>query len=117
MLTQLCFRFLVGGLFVSGFALLGTIFRPKSFAGLFGAAPSVALATLALTIKDDGRLYAATEARSMLAGAAAFFVYAWLSMFLLHRYKPPTTIVTSALLLVWLAVAMTLWFFLLKGPA
>src|ERR1700727_1062597 len=106
MLTQLCFRFLVGGLFVSGFALLGTIFRPKSFAGLFGAAPSVALATL---IKDAGRLYAATEAHSMLAGAAAFFVYAWLSMFLLHRYKPPTTIVTSALLLVWLAVATALW--------
>src|ERR1700723_3881776 len=104
MLTQLLFRFLVGGLFVSGFALLGTIFRP---------APSVALATLALTIKDDGRVYAATEAHSMLAGAAAFFVYAWLSMFLLHRYKPPTTIVTSALLLVWLAVATALWFFLL----
>ena len=117
MLTQLCFRFLVGGLFVSGFALLGTIFRPKSFAGLFGAAPSVALATLALTIKDDGRVYAAIEAHSMLAGAAAFFVYAWLSMFLLHRYKPPTTVVTSAVLLVWLAVATALWFFLLRGPA
>src|ERR1700722_19047006 len=117
MLTQLCFRFLVGGLFVSGFALLGTIFRPKSFAGLFGPPPPLAPPPLALTIKDDGRVYAATEAHSMLAGAAAFFVYAWLSMFLLHRYKPPTTIVTSALLLVWLAVAMTLWFFLLKGVA
>jgi uncharacterized membrane protein (GlpM family) len=117
MLIQLLFRFLVGGLFVSGFALLGTIFRPKSFAGLFGAAPSVALATLALTIKTDGPAYAAIEARSMLAGAAAFFVYAGLSMFFLNRYNPPTTIVTSGLLLVWLAVAMTLWFVLLKGAA
>jgi Protein of unknown function (DUF3147) len=116
-LIQLLIRFLVGGAFVSAFAVLGTIFKPKSFAGLFGAAPSVALATLALTIHTDGPAYAAIEARSMLAGAAAFFVYAWLSMFLLHRYKPPTTIVTSALLLVWFAVAMTLWFVLLKGAA
>jgi len=116
-LIQLLIRFLVGGAFVSAFAVLGTIFKPKSFAGLFGAAPSVALATLALTIHTDGPAYAAIEARSMLAGAAAFFVYAACAMFLLHRYKPPTTIVTSALLLLWFAVAMTLWFVFLKGAA
>jgi hypothetical protein len=40
-------RFLIGGFVVSAFALLGDLLRPKSFAGLFGAAPSVALATLA----------------------------------------------------------------------
>jgi len=117
MLLQLLFRFLVGGLFVSAFAILGTVFQPRSFAGLFGAAPSVALATLALTIATDGSHYAAIEARSMLLGAAAFFVYAWCAMFLLHRYKPPTTIVTSALLLLWFAIAITLWFVLLQGPA
>ena len=31
---------------VSAFAMLGDVLRPKSFACLFGAAPSVALATL-----------------------------------------------------------------------
>jgi hypothetical protein len=41
-------RFLLDGVIVSLFAVLGDLFRPKSFAGLFGAAPSVALATLAL---------------------------------------------------------------------
>jgi hypothetical protein len=117
MLIQLLFRFLVGGLFVSAFAILGTIFKPRSFAGLFGSAPSIALATLALTIETDGRLYAAIEARAMLAGAAAFFVYAACSMCLLHRYKPPTTVVTFALLVLWLAVALSLWFVLLKGGA
>lgn len=117
MLIQLLFRFLVGGLVVSAFAMLGTIFKPKSFAGLFGAAPSVALATLALTIKTDGPRYAAIEARSMLAGAPAFFVYAVCTMFLLHRYKPPTTVVTSALLLLWLALALSLWFVFLRGAA
>jgi len=38
-------RFLAGGIAVSAFAALGDTLRPKSFAGLFGAAPSIALAT------------------------------------------------------------------------
>jgi hypothetical protein len=32
-------RFLAGGLVVSLFAVAGDVLRPKSFAGLFGAAP------------------------------------------------------------------------------
>jgi hypothetical protein len=35
------FRLLAGGIVVSTFAVLGDVLRPKSFAGLFGAAPSV----------------------------------------------------------------------------
>jgi hypothetical protein len=60
---------------VSAFALIGDLL-PKSFAGLFGAAPSMALATLGLTIATDGAAFAATEARSMIVGAVAFFAYA-----------------------------------------
>jgi hypothetical protein len=41
-------RSLIGGLVVSLFAVIGDVLRPKSFAGLFGAAPSIALATLGL---------------------------------------------------------------------
>src|SRR5580700_1059163 len=69
LMKELIFRFLTGGVMVSAFAFLGDIFRPKSFAGLFGAAPSIALATLALTILTDGKEYAAVEARSMVGGA------------------------------------------------
>jgi Protein of unknown function (DUF3147) len=69
------FRFIVGGLIVSLFAVLGDVLKPKSFAGLFAAAPSVALATLGLTILADGKLYAAAESRSMIVGAIALFVY------------------------------------------
>ena len=75
-MTDLILRFLIGGTVVSLFAVLGDIFRPKSFAGLFGAAPSIALATLGLTIHHNGKLYAAIEARSMMAGAVAMAVYA-----------------------------------------
>ena len=45
-------RFLVGGIAVSAFAALGDALRPKSFAGLFGAAPSIALATLLITLSQ-----------------------------------------------------------------
>ena len=43
-------RFLAGGSAVSAFVALGDTLRPKSFAGLFGAAPSIALATLLITL-------------------------------------------------------------------
>jgi hypothetical protein len=75
-MSQIFIRFLMGGAIVSLFALLGDLLRPKGFAGLFAAAPSVALATLTLTAVTQGHGYAALEARSMIAGEAAFVVYA-----------------------------------------
>ena len=58
---QWAYRFIVGGLIVSLFAVIGDVLRPKGFAGLFGAAPSVALATLALTVMADGKAYSWRE--------------------------------------------------------
>jgi hypothetical protein len=113
-MTDLLLRFLFGGIIISAFAALGDIFRPKSFAGLFGAAPSIALATLGLTIAHSGKLYAATEARSMVLGAIAFFIYASAACFLLMRYKPPALAVTLALLPLWLGTALALWAILLR---
>jgi hypothetical protein len=71
-------RFLIAGVVVSLFAALGNILRPKSLAGVFGAAPSIALATIGLTIHQDGKAYAALECRSMMLGAVAFFICALL---------------------------------------
>jgi hypothetical protein len=81
-------RFLIGGTVVSLFATLGDILRPKSFAGLFGAAPSIALATIGLPIAKNGPQYAAIEARSMILGAAAFFLYTVCVSWLILRHKP-----------------------------
>lgn len=53
-MSEYIIRFLVGGAVVSVFAMLGDVLRPKSFAGLFGAAPSVALATLGIAIYQHG---------------------------------------------------------------
>jgi uncharacterized protein DUF3147 len=113
-MKELMFRFLVGGMLVSVFALIGDILRPKSFAGLFGAAPSIALATLALTIATEGKDYASVEARSMIAGAIAFFLYASIVSKVMMRYKPPALAATLALMPVWLGTAYGLWFVWLR---
>ena len=63
---DLLWRFLLGGAIVSLFAFLGDVVRPKRFAGIFGGAPSVALATLALTAHKSGPLIGSLEARSMI---------------------------------------------------
>jgi hypothetical protein len=109
-LAQLALRFLIGGVVVSFFAVLGEIFRPKSFAGLFGAAPSIALATLGLTIAHDGKAHAAVESSSMIFGAIAFFCYASAVSWLLMRYKTRTLNATIALLPIWLGVSFGLSF-------
>ena len=108
-MKELIVRFLIGGVMVSLFATLGEVFRPKSFAGLFGAAPSIALATLGLTIAQDGKAYAAVEAGSMVYGAAGFFCYASAASWILMRYRPSALMTTIVLLPVWLATSLGLW--------
>jgi uncharacterized membrane protein (GlpM family) len=107
---ELVLRFLVGGIVVSLFAMIGSALRPKSFAGLVGAAPSVALATLVLTVMKRGKPYAAIEARSMIVGAIGFFAYASLVCRLLMRGKFNTLATTSLALLAWLLCAIGLQF-------
>lgn len=68
-------RFVLGGAVVSLFAALGSAFKPKTFAGLFGSAPTVALGSLALAFKDHGSLEVTTLARSMAIAAPALLAY------------------------------------------
>lgn len=107
-MSEYLIRFLIGGIVVSSFAVLGEIFRPKSFAGLFGAAPSIALATFGLTIAKQGKTYAAVEGRSMIFGAIAFFVYACAVSFILMRFKTHALKITIALMPIWFVVSLGL---------
>jgi len=108
-MTELLVRFLIGGAVVSVFAVCGDVLRPKSLAGVFSAAPSVAIATLSLTVMGQGNDYGALEGRSMIAGAAAFLLYAMCAHWLLMSYRLSARIVTTALLPVWVALAFALW--------
>lgn len=109
---EMIFRFLIGGAVVSAFAVLSEVYRPKSFAGLFNAAPSVALATLGITIAHHGKAYAADEARSMVLGAIAFLCYAAAASWVLMRYKPGALTATVALIPVWFGASFGLWWLL-----
>lgn len=108
MLGELSLRFVIGGLVVSVFAVIGEIVQPKSFAGIFGAAPSVALASLGLIFAKHGGSYAAVEGKSMLLGAVALGLYCILTSWLLKRYKWSALGAGSISCLLWLVVAFGL---------
>jgi hypothetical protein len=113
-MTQILVRFLVGGAVVSAFAAVGDVLKPKSFAGLFGAAPSVALATLGLTLFAEGGCYTAIEGRSMIAGAAALFAYASVVSWIMMRYKLKALMITTCSIPLWFGVAFSAWYLFIK---
>lgn len=107
---ELITRFVIGGAIVSTFAAIAEVCRPKSFAGLFGAAPSVALTTISIAIAQHGKEYAAVEARSMILGAIGFLIYATVASWLLFRHKTRALPTTLGLLPIWLGASLALWY-------
>jgi uncharacterized membrane protein (GlpM family) len=103
--VQLLWRFLLGGALVSAFAFVADVVRPKRFAGLFAAAPSVAIATLALTASASGADVARIEARSMMVSSCAFVLYALTVKRALASARWPAARTTFAALGVWLLIA------------
>ncbi len=101
-------RFIAGGIAVSAFAALSDGLRPKSFAGLFGAAPSIALATLVITLAQKGAPFAAAEGQTMIFGACALAAYSWTVCLLLKKAMWSSSAATLASLIVWFAVAFCL---------
>jgi Protein of unknown function (DUF3147) len=95
---------LAGGLLVCAFALLSEALSPKRFAGLFSAAPAVAIAGLTITVLDKGSRDAHESAAGMIAGAVGMVGYAAAVVPLLRR----TSAVRAAGLALgaWLTVAV-----------
>jgi Protein of unknown function (DUF3147) len=107
-MTEYVVRFVVGGVVVSAFAMLGDILRPKSFAGLFGAAPSVALATLGIAIYQHGTGYAREQTWAMTAGAIALAIYSVFVCQLLMRARLKAAPAALLSFIIWLIVAFGL---------
>jgi len=106
---DLVLRFFIGGAVVSAFAAIGELFEPKTFAGLFGAAPSVAMATLALTYLKLGPSATSTSARWMLVATAALLVYGTSCVWACRRRWIPVWLGAIASWLVWGVTAFALW--------
>jgi uncharacterized membrane protein (GlpM family) len=98
---ELLWRFVLGGALVTLFALVGDLVRPKRFAGIFGGAPSVALATLALTTANFGPLLASIEARSMILSSLGFVLYVYLARRLLASGRCSPLLVSLGGLGIW----------------
>jgi hypothetical protein len=77
---------LVGGVFVALFALIGESVQPKSFSGLFSAAPSIALGALAITLLTDGSADAKDQALAMVFGALAMVLFCMVAAVAIERF-------------------------------
>lgn len=109
-MADLIIRFFIGGLVVSIFSLISDLLKPKTFAGLFGAAPSIALATLSLTVLKEGKRFAAAEAHTMVLGAIGLFAYSLAVSYVVLRFRFPALPIAFFGLLLWFAVAGRLWY-------
>jgi hypothetical protein len=106
---ELALRFVLGGILVSLFAAAGEMFTPKTFAGLFGAAPSVAIATLAIAYVGRDAAYVAVESGSMMVGCVALCVYSAACVAITKRREIPVWLGASLAWAAWAAVAFGLW--------
>lgn len=109
MVLELVIRFLVGGLVVCAFAVIGDVVRPRTFAGIFGAAPSVALATLGLAFVTHSGSYASLEGRSMIVGAIGLLAYSLLVCRLLTRRTMAVLAAVTLGMVAWFAAAFSVW--------
>lgn len=92
-----------GGLFVVAFALVAEMAVPKLFAGVFSAAPSIALANLLVILLGKGASDAQTEATGMIVGAVAMTISCAVGIVFVRRYR---ALRGSVLLcVVWLVLA------------
>jgi hypothetical protein len=108
-------RFLLGGAVVSLLAVIGTIFRPPTFAGIFGSAPSIAIASLTLAFARRGPDYAATEAQSMIIGAAGLVAYSAACVWGVERPHIPVWAGTALCWTTWIATTLVLWTVIRSG--
>ncbi|WP_269856910.1 DUF3147 family protein [Streptomyces sp. RPT161] len=102
-LFEICLKAVIGGLFVVCFALVAEAVQPKRLAGIFAAAPSVALGSLIVTVAFKGHHDAAIAARAMGIGAVAFTAYCLVSVPALGRLGALRGSATA--LVAWIAVA------------
>lgn len=101
--AYLAARAALGGTLVVVFALIGEVVKPKRFAGLFGAAPSVALANLGLVVIVQGTPTAVLESKAMIGGAVAMIVACAVGIVSVRRWHAIRG--TVAMAVAWLAAA------------
>lgn len=99
----LAIKGVAGGALVVAFALLSEGLSPKRFAGLFSAAPAVAIAGLTVVVLGETTPKAHENAIGMIAGGCGMVAYAAAVVPLLRRGRAAGA--AALALIAWVAVA------------
>ena len=110
---NLALHALAGGTLVVLFAMVSEAVRPKAFAGIFAAAPSVAVASLAITVLTESPAKARTESIGMVAGGVGMAVCCIVAVVTIPKLRALRGSLVSAV--VWLAVALGLYWAVFIG--
>jgi hypothetical protein len=111
--VTLVLRGLAGGTLVVLFALIGEVVVPKAFAGLFSAAPSVAVASLLITVMAQGTDRARQDSIGMVIGALGMVASCILAAAVIPRLRALWG--STAAWLGWAAVALGLYWAVFIG--
>ena len=87
LLLSVAIHALAGGVLVVCFALLAETIKPKDFAGLFSAAPSIALASLVVSDIAVGSKDAALAASGMVAGGLGMVIFCAWAVVTVRRHR------------------------------
>lgn len=111
-LLTLAIKAFVAGAMVVLFALIGEAVKPKRFAGLFAAAPAIALASLLITVLTKGAPAAVPLTVGMLADSAGMVAYCLVALFTLDRFHALAGSLTAWA--AWFLVAGAIYFTVLR---
>lgn len=100
----LLLKALAGGALVVAFSLVSEMVHPKSFAGIFSAAPSIALASLAIIVVTKGAHEATLQAGGMVIGAVAMVFCCLVGIDAIKRLRALRG--SAAAVAAWLVVAI-----------
>ena len=103
---------LLGGVIVVLFALAGEATRPRGLAGISSAAPSVAIASLLVTMAATGVAAAVDLSLGMIAGAAALVLWCLVGVEAVKRLGALKGSVLTTF--VWLLMSFSLWLVFLQ---
>ena len=99
---------LVGGIGVIAFAAVARVVRPHRLAGLFCAAPSVAIGSLAIVVLASGEVDGLQAARGMVLGAVALLGACLVGAIAARPAEASALPIATATGLAWLVLAALL---------
>jgi uncharacterized membrane protein (GlpM family) len=111
-LWLLFLKALASGVLVVAFSLIAEVVRPKSFAGLFGAAPSIAIVSLIIVESSKGAHAARAQSFAMIFGALALACYCITATGAVARFGARRG--SIAAFAAWFAVAGASWGLVLR---